>query len=54
MKVLVIGSTGQPGTELLKTLREAKSDLGELSDVYRNCIVEGASSLNIDISNLIT
>ena len=50
MKVLVFGSTGQLGTEIIKTLGKGRSDLGKLPEIYNNCIVEGVSSQIIDIT----
>lgn len=41
MKILITGSRGQLGRELLKQLREGSSEIGPLPREYTDCQVTG-------------
>ena len=51
MKVLVIGSNGQLGTELCKQLSSGISELGSIPDDYNDVEVYSADIPEIDITN---
>lgn len=51
MKILIIGATGQLGTELAKIILNKNSKLGLLSPLYDNAIVFHPSSKELDITN---
>lgn len=51
MKILVTGSRGQLGNELLRILSTGESELGVLPDVLQGCEIVGADVGELDISD---
>ncbi len=51
MKILITGSRGQLGRELLKQLREGSSEIGPLPREYTDCQVTGVDMEELDITN---
>lgn len=51
MKVLIIGSKGQLGTELLRCLESGKSELGAIPNVYRDAEIIGMDIDTLDITD---
>lgn len=50
--VLIVGSAGQLGQQLMKFFDEGKCALGELADAYSNSSVTGVDLPEIDIANI--
>ena len=51
MKILITGSKGQLGSQIIHIINEGKSELGELSLQYRSAEVIGVDVEDLDITN---
>ena len=51
MKIIVTGCKGQLGTEIIKQLREGRSELGPLPEKLMNATVIPVDLLELDITN---
>lgn len=52
MKLLITGSYGQLGNELLTILKEGRAEIGEISAAYRDAQVFAADADTLDITSL--
>jgi dTDP-4-dehydrorhamnose reductase len=52
MKILITGVKGQLGSEIIHMIKDGKSELGEISSIYRSAEVVGLGSEELDITNL--
>jgi len=52
MRILVTGSKGQLGTELIEILASMRSEIGPLPEVYRDAEVTGVDIDTLDISDI--
>lgn len=52
MKILITGSNGQLGNELISILKTKNSEIGPISSQYNNCEVIAADVKLLDITNL--
>ncbi len=52
MKVIVVGSKGQLGTELIRQLQSGESELGKIPAVYQGAEIVGYDMPEIDITRL--
>ncbi|MDW8799684.1 dTDP-4-dehydrorhamnose reductase [Clostridium sp. A1-XYC3] len=52
MRIIVAGSSGQLGTEIISGFKKGISEIGEISKKYRKSEIIGINSRDIDISNL--
>ena len=52
MKILITGAYGQLGSELTKILENMISEIGPISEVYRNAEIIGVDIDTLDISNM--
>ena len=51
MKIIVTGCKGQLGTEILKQLREGRSEIGPIPEKLLNATVIAVDLPDLDISN---
>ena len=51
MKIIVTGCKGQLGTEIIKQLREGKSEIGPIPEKLLNATVIAVDLPELDISN---
>ncbi len=51
MKILITGCKGQLGNEIIKQLKNAKSEIGAIPDVYKNADVTGVDLDDFDLSD---
>lgn len=52
MKILITGSKGQLGSQLINIIREGASELGEIDELYKDAEIRGTGKEELDISNL--
>ena len=52
MKILITGSKGQLGNELLEIIKSGKAEIGEVSEAIKNCEVIALDVDELDITNL--
>lgn len=52
MKILITGSRGQVGSQLINILNKGKSELGEIPGLLKNTIVIGKSSKELNIADI--
>lgn len=51
MKILITGSRGQLGTQLIEVLQLGRSELGSISELYNNADILGVDIDELDITN---
>lgn len=51
-KIIVCGSNGQLGTEVIKIINDKRSEIGELPEFYNDCEVKGADVDELDITDM--
>ena len=54
MKIIVTGCKGQLGTEILKQLREGRSEIGPIPEKLLNATVIAVDLPDLDISNSVS
>lgn len=54
MNILVTGSKGQLGNEILDVIKTGRAEIGPISDCYQNCTVFKTDISELDICNLST
>jgi dTDP-4-dehydrorhamnose reductase len=52
MKILITGAKGQLGSQLIDIIKKGRSELGDISEVVKEAEVIGASSQELDISDI--
>lgn len=52
MKILITGSEGQLGNELIEIIKSGRSDIGFISEEYSDAVVKGVDIKDVDISDV--
>lgn len=52
MKILITGSNGQLGSQIINILKKGTSELGTIQGKYKNADIIGTNTKNLDITNL--
>jgi dTDP-4-dehydrorhamnose reductase len=53
MKILITGSKGQLGSQIINIIKNGESELGQISELYRESEVKGIDIEDLDITNLV-